>query len=160
MAEEKIRVLRLLEYIGPRDQVERTLTRSSVPLNGTAPIGATNIQIKSAMLGPFPEVIQAEAGQIYWFDGERVQWSDQGARDIVWSLFTIDITKVWTLETLLSVLVMNKKSNLQIGQVLQILKNLLTEGYIDTEYYAVTTFYKVHIETGEATGDAPTSTGT
>jgi hypothetical protein len=48
-----IRVLRLLEYVGPREQVEETLKRS---IKGTFRAG--RIIIRSATLGDFPEVLE------------------------------------------------------------------------------------------------------
>jgi len=55
---EKVRVLRMLEYVGDREWVEDTLNRSSVPLNGTSGkhTGKHNI-IKSATLDQFPEIL-------------------------------------------------------------------------------------------------------
>ena len=55
---ERVRVLRILEYVGDREWVEDTLKRSSVPLNGTSfkNTGKNNI-IKSAIIDQFPEVL-------------------------------------------------------------------------------------------------------
>lgn len=58
MKKEKVRVLRILEYVGDREWVEDTLRRSSVPLNGDSSqhTGKENI-IKSAIVDGFPEIL-------------------------------------------------------------------------------------------------------
>lgn len=53
---EKVRVLRIIEYVGERDWVEETLKFSSVPLNGTKHINKSNV-IKSAIIDTFPELL-------------------------------------------------------------------------------------------------------
>ncbi len=65
---EIIRVLRVLEYIGPRHIVEQTLRRGGVPANGehtvTLRVGAPyqpmseTMRITSALIGAFGEVVQ------------------------------------------------------------------------------------------------------
>lgn len=65
---EIIRVLRVLEYIGPRDLVEQTLRRGGVPANGEhcvatrigtphAPVSGV-LRITSALVGTFGDVLQ------------------------------------------------------------------------------------------------------
>jgi hypothetical protein len=57
---DKIRVLRILEYIGDREWVENTLSRSQVPANGERnDFSKTNEKrvIRSRLLGDFGEVI-------------------------------------------------------------------------------------------------------
>jgi len=65
---EIIRVLRVLEYIGPRDLVEQTLRRGGVPANGEhcvatrigtphAPMSGV-LRITSALVGTFGDVLQ------------------------------------------------------------------------------------------------------
>ena len=51
MTKEKVRVLRILEYVGDREWVEKTLKSSSVPMNGDSSkhTGTKNI-IKSAII--------------------------------------------------------------------------------------------------------------
>lgn len=58
MKKEKVRVLRILEYVGDRDWVEKTLKTSSVPMNGdsSSNTGKENI-IKSAIIDSFPEIL-------------------------------------------------------------------------------------------------------
>ena len=58
MTKEKVRVLRILEYVGDREWVEKTLKSSSVPMNGDSSIntGRENI-IKSAIIDSFPEIL-------------------------------------------------------------------------------------------------------
>lgn len=53
---DKVRVLRVLEYVGDRKWVEETLSRSSVPLNGVKRIDNAN-SIKSSVLDYFPETV-------------------------------------------------------------------------------------------------------
>ena len=65
---EIIRVLRVLEYIGPRDLVEHTLRRGGVPANGehcvTLRSGTSHapmpgvLRITSALVGTFGDVLQ------------------------------------------------------------------------------------------------------
>lgn len=61
MVKEIVRVLRILEYVGEREWVEDTLTKSHVPLNGTSAhyTGSTNM-IKSAIIDQFPEILNKE----------------------------------------------------------------------------------------------------
>lgn len=55
---EKIRVLRVLEYIGEREWVENTLSRS---IKGTLIVDSKKGNlIKAATLGDFPEVLNRE----------------------------------------------------------------------------------------------------
>lgn len=58
MMGEKVRVLRILEYVGDREWVEETLKKGAVPANGSSErySGKDNI-IKSAIIDQFPEVL-------------------------------------------------------------------------------------------------------
>ena len=61
MKSDLIRIVRILEYVGPREQLERMLSNTGVPLNGQC----THQQccIRSATLGSFPEILErATAG--------------------------------------------------------------------------------------------------
>jgi hypothetical protein len=51
-----VRVLRILEYVGPREWVETTLEKGAVPANGSHRIDDNKV-IRSATLGEFPEVL-------------------------------------------------------------------------------------------------------
>lgn len=53
---EKVRVIRMLEYVGDRKWVEDTLQRSSVPCDGTRIVGRDKL-IKSCLLDKFPSVL-------------------------------------------------------------------------------------------------------
>ncbi|MHB9129759.1 MAG: hypothetical protein ACYDBB_01545 [Armatimonadota bacterium] len=63
---EIIRVLRVLEYIGPRQIVEDTLRRGGVPANGEhtvdirrgTPSESGTLRIASALIGTFGDVVQ------------------------------------------------------------------------------------------------------
>lgn len=64
MAEDIVRLVRILEYIGPRTMVERGLRMVAVPLNGERVIGNEAV-IRSAMIGSFAEIItQAQTGLV------------------------------------------------------------------------------------------------
>lgn len=58
---ETVRVLRILEYVGPREWVEMTLAKGGVPSNGEyrAHSGAV---IRSAIIGQFPEILERNNG--------------------------------------------------------------------------------------------------
>lgn len=56
-----VRVLRILEYVGPREWVENTLRMGAVPANGVHEFVSTEgvpHTIKSALVDPFPEVVK------------------------------------------------------------------------------------------------------
>ena len=53
---DKVRVLRILEYVGDREWIEDTLKRGSVPTDGIKDLGNGNM-IKSALIDKFPEII-------------------------------------------------------------------------------------------------------
>ena len=63
---EIIRVLRVLEYVGPRQVVEDTLRRGGVPANGEHtvtihrgnPPASGTLRIASALIGTFGEIVQ------------------------------------------------------------------------------------------------------
>jgi hypothetical protein len=59
---DKVRVLRILEYVGTREWVEKTLENNSVPLNGTKIVGTEGV-IKSAIVSDFPEKIEEQISQ-------------------------------------------------------------------------------------------------
>jgi len=56
---DTIRVLRILEYVGPRNRVEETLKRCSVPVNGSRGYGDDGLVIHSAIVGDFPEILHS-----------------------------------------------------------------------------------------------------
>jgi len=53
---EIIRVLRILKYVGPREQIERILTNSAVPLNGEKRWG--DCSIRSAVIEQYLEILE------------------------------------------------------------------------------------------------------
>lgn len=53
MPEDIVRVLRILEYVGPRSAIERTLAGNAV--KGTQHFG--QVRIDSAILGESPQVV-------------------------------------------------------------------------------------------------------
>ena len=57
---EIIRVLRVLEYVGPRDLVEKTLRAGAVPANGEHDCGTGGLRIKSALVGTFGDVVNID----------------------------------------------------------------------------------------------------
>lgn len=54
MSREKVRVLRVLEYIGTREAVELHLKRRGV----VGQIEVNNLVIREAILGEFPEILE------------------------------------------------------------------------------------------------------
>lgn len=55
---EKVRVLRILEYVGDREWVEECLKKSSVPMNGCKGDFKKGCIIKSAVIDQFPEIFE------------------------------------------------------------------------------------------------------
>jgi hypothetical protein len=51
---DKIRVLRTIEYIGPRSEVEKQLANS---LQGDKYIEKTGVLIRTSTVGQFPEIL-------------------------------------------------------------------------------------------------------
>ena len=58
MSEEIVRVLRVIEYVGPRSRVERTVEGS---IQGTRDCG-NGLKIRTATVGSFPELLNTEQG--------------------------------------------------------------------------------------------------
>jgi hypothetical protein len=77
---EKVRVLRILEYVGDRKWVEKALSNTSVPLNGKKELTSRdhptwNNVMKSAIIDQFPEILEdriekdvlgTESNQAHW----------------------------------------------------------------------------------------------
>jgi hypothetical protein len=51
---DKVRVLRVIEYIGPRDQVEKQLSQGYV--NGTFQF--RDVTMRSTIVGGYPEILK------------------------------------------------------------------------------------------------------
>jgi hypothetical protein len=77
MANERVRVLRILEYVGDREWVEETMRTSSVPMNGDSSkhTGTKNI-IKSAIIDNFPEMLNNVDNNI---DSDLIEVKDRVA---------------------------------------------------------------------------------
>lgn len=58
---DRVRVLRVIEYVGPRERVESTLSMGQAPANGTLVLG--ELQIRSALIGTYPELL-SEASDV------------------------------------------------------------------------------------------------
>jgi hypothetical protein len=56
MSSDIVRIVRILEYVGPRDVLEKSLQHTAVPLNGEHRYG--NSVIRSATLGSFAEILE------------------------------------------------------------------------------------------------------
>lgn len=55
--EDTVRVIRILEYVGPRSWVEKTLQKSAI--QGTKDLGGDGrALITSVILGTFPEIVK------------------------------------------------------------------------------------------------------
>jgi predicted RNase H-like HicB family nuclease len=67
MAEDIIRVFRMIEYVGPRSHVERQIAKS---IHGTKEFGQrqyeepSSITITATTLGEFPEIVKRAAGYV------------------------------------------------------------------------------------------------
>jgi hypothetical protein len=59
MVEDIVRVLRIVEYVGPRNWVEATVNNS---IHGERRIN-TNSVIKAATIGSYPEILELGNGQ-------------------------------------------------------------------------------------------------
>jgi hypothetical protein len=55
---EKVRVLRIIEYVGDREWVEDTLKKGSIPADGTKCFGKEGNIIKSCLIDKFPEILK------------------------------------------------------------------------------------------------------
>jgi hypothetical protein len=62
MASDIVRVLRILEYVGPREWVEHTLNKGGVPATGQIHLSETQC-IRSAILGTYPEILEKANGE-------------------------------------------------------------------------------------------------
>ena len=60
---DKVRVLRILEYVGDREWVEECLKGSVVPLNGQKQLSKKGL-IKSAVIDTFPEILSNDDNSI------------------------------------------------------------------------------------------------
>jgi hypothetical protein len=60
MAEDLVRVLRVVEYIGPRRRVEQTVAGS---IHGTKEAGG-GLTIRAATIGEYPEILGNEVVKI------------------------------------------------------------------------------------------------
>jgi hypothetical protein len=56
MTDDIIRIVRILEYVGPRSDLEESLQHTAVPMNGEHRYG--RCVIRSATLGSFAEVLE------------------------------------------------------------------------------------------------------
>jgi len=56
---EIVRVLRILEYTGPREWVEMTMQKNAVPSNGAYQVDKDKC-IRSAVIGQYPEILEAK----------------------------------------------------------------------------------------------------
>ena len=65
MTEDRIRVLRVIEYIGPRSLVEEQVARS---IHGTARFHKNrDVEIRAATIGAYPEVLEKAAAVDFVF---------------------------------------------------------------------------------------------
>lgn len=55
---DKVRVIRVIEYIGPRNEVEKQLLGS---IQGDKYFPKQDIYIKTATIGSFPEILERDA---------------------------------------------------------------------------------------------------
>jgi hypothetical protein len=57
MKNEKVRIVRILEYVGTREWLETTLNKGAVPANGQYVVN-NECYIKSATIGSFAEILE------------------------------------------------------------------------------------------------------
>ena len=59
---DTVRVLRIIEYVGPRDEIEKHLEHV---VQGTKTFRPTagQITIRAATIGTFPEILEAQSAQ-------------------------------------------------------------------------------------------------
>lgn len=59
---DKVRVLRILEYVGDRQWVENQMNKGGVPMIGQKAFGVDGLKgiIKSTVVDQFPEVVESE----------------------------------------------------------------------------------------------------
>jgi len=69
VAEDIIRVLRVIEYVGTRDRVEQTVTDS---IHGTKDCGQ-GLTIRAATIGEFPEVLEKASAKKTIFEAAEVK---------------------------------------------------------------------------------------
>ncbi len=55
---DRVRVIRVLEYVGPRDWVEQTLSKNV--MKGSRTFNNGTCHIREAFLGDFPEIVEEE----------------------------------------------------------------------------------------------------
>ncbi len=51
---DKVRILRIIEYVGEREQVENTISHS---IHGTKKM-SNDLEIRAATIGEFPEILE------------------------------------------------------------------------------------------------------
>ena len=61
MSEDIVRVLRVIEYVGPRKWVEETVARS---VHGTKHFSAPERSIRAATIGAYPEVLEQPGSEL------------------------------------------------------------------------------------------------
>ena len=57
---DKIRVLRVIEYVGPRDAVERVIS-TSIHGERRIPSGIGELIIRAATIGIYPEILEIDS---------------------------------------------------------------------------------------------------
>lgn len=55
MSEDTVRVLRIIEYVGKRSQIEKQIANS---IHGERTFGYPEITIRAATIGTYPEVLE------------------------------------------------------------------------------------------------------
>lgn len=70
---DRVRVIRVLEYEGPREWVEQTLSKNVI--KGTCTFNNGSCFIREAILGDFPAVVEEEKESVYKRpDISRKEW--------------------------------------------------------------------------------------
>lgn len=62
MTPDVVRVLRVLEYVGPRDVIEKQIIAHSLR-DGTHPFRHGQLVVRVATIGDYPEILSKDNGQ-------------------------------------------------------------------------------------------------
>ena len=65
---DKIRVLRIVEYVGPREMVERQVAASIHGLRRFYRVGE-EMQVRAATIGEYPEILEQESTPVTQMPG-------------------------------------------------------------------------------------------
>jgi hypothetical protein len=94
----KIRVLRVIEYIGPREEVEKILSQS---IQGDKYIPKTDVLIRTATVGNFPEVFAGNTVEIAGTKDPQLEVAhtiNSELKALGWIITAYPHKFIWTLQ--------------------------------------------------------------